>query len=191
MKLKNFLVFSFVVFSFVLNAQITSGTKYLGGSLGFNSSKPKFEGAEANTDWTFAPEFGYFFKDNMAIGVNVGISGGTEDGNDFSGFSGLVYLRKFWNASEKFHIFAGLNVTYGSDKFTILDNDLSINTFGALLDMGIWYNISDKWSVAGRMGALGFASISNPDLDDSGFNTFGLNVNTTQAPFSLGLYYGF
>ncbi|MBK8622999.1 MAG: hypothetical protein IPN79_14910 [Saprospiraceae bacterium] len=57
--------------------------------------------------------------------------------------------------------------------------------------MGIWYNLSDKWSVAGRMGALGFASTSNPDVDDSGVNTFGLNVNTSQAPFSLGLYYGF
>lgn len=191
MKLKNFLLFFFVVFSFALNAQITSGTKYLGGSLGFSSSKDKSDDAEALTKWSLSPEFGYFVKDNMSVGASIGLNGSTFGDVDGFGFSGLVYVRKFWNASDKFHIFGGLNVGYGSSTVSAGNIDSKENTFSAFLDLGIWYNISDKWSVAGRLGTLGFASISNPDDDKDGSNDFGLNVDTAAAPFSLGLYYGF
>lgn len=191
MKLQNLLILFFVVFSFALNAQIAKGTKYLGGSLGFNSSKDKSDGAEAETNWNVSPEFGYFFKDNMSVGVSLGINGGKSGDLSTSGFSGLVYVRKFWNASDKFHVFGGLNAGYLANTVSNDNNDFKQNTIGAFLDLGIWYNVSEKWSIAGRFGNLGFASTSNPDDDQDGSTEFGLNVNTTTAPFSLGLYYGF
>jgi hypothetical protein len=192
MNLKNFLICFIVFFSFALNAQIMEGTKYLGGSLGFNSSKAKSDNAEAITDWSVSPEVGYFFMDNMAAGLRLSLNG-SSSGDDFSsgGFAGLVYVRKFWNASDNFHLFGGLNVGYGTNNVSVGSFDSSENIFGAALDFGIWYNITDKWSVAGTLGNLGFSTISNPDDDQDGETGFGLNVNTTTAPFSLGVYYGF
>lgn len=192
MKLQNVIICFLVFFSFALSAQIAKGTKYLGGSLGFNSSKANTDNAEAETSWSVSPEVGYFFMDNMAAGVSLGLNG-SSSGDDFSsgGFTGVVYVRKFWNASDNFHIFGGLNVGLGTDNVTVGSFEATENLFGAALDLGIWYNVTDKWSVAGRVGNLGFSSITNPDDDQDGGTEFGLNVSTVTAPFSLGLYYGF
>jgi hypothetical protein len=191
MNLKIFTIFVCVVFSYTLNAQIAMGTKYIGGNVGFNSSKDKAEGAESETEWSFSPEFGYFFKDNMAAGIALGLNGAKAGDNKTSGFNGLVYVRRFWNASDKFHVFGGLNVGYGANTITIGSTDSKQNVFGAFLDLGVWYQVSNSWSVAGRFGNLGFASTSNPDDDQDGSSQFGLNVDTSTGPFSLGLYYGF
>jgi hypothetical protein len=191
MKFQNLFIFVFVIFSLSLNAQITKGTKYLGGSLGFNSYKDKSDGAEAETAWSVSPEFGYFFKDNMSAGILIGVTGRKQGDFTSNGFSSEIYVRKFWNASEKFHIFGGLNVGYGSISASNGSFDSKSNFFSAFIDLGIWYNISDKWSVAGRFGILGFLNTSNPDDDQDGSTEFGFNVSTTNAPFSLGLYYSF
>lgn len=192
MKFQNVIICFLVFFSFALNAQIASGTKYLGGNLGFNSSKANSDGAEAAINWSVSPEVGYFIMDNMAVGVGLEL-GGSSQGDDRSSsrFGGLVYARKFWNASDNFHIFAGLNVGYATSNRTFASIESTENVFGAALDLGIWYNVTDTWSVAGRFGNLGFSSSSDPDNDQGGGTEFGLNVNTVTAPFSLGLYYGF
>ncbi|MFZ1705664.1 MAG: outer membrane beta-barrel protein [Saprospiraceae bacterium] len=191
MKFKSLTILICVFFSYTLSAQIPMGTKYLGGTVGFSSTKAKTDGADAFTEWSLAPEFGYFFKDNMALGLGIGLTGAKAGDTELNGFGGMVYVRKFWNASDNFHVYAGLNVEYGSTKLTFGGNDSSLNNFGAALDLGIWYNVSDKWTVAGRLGTLGFASSSNPDDDTDGETAFGLNVSTVTTPFNLGLYYSF
>jgi hypothetical protein len=127
----------------------------------------------------------------MSAGIRIGLIGSKQGSLTSNGFSGDIYVRKFWNASDKFHIFGGLNVGYGTATISNPNFDIKANFLSAFLDLGIWYNISDKWSVAGRLGNLGFSSNSNPDDDQDGSTEFGFNINTTNAPFSLGLYYGF
>jgi len=190
------LLLVFVAASLAVSAQIPMGTKYVGGSVGFNSSKSTARNAEAVTSYSLSPEVGYFFMENMAAGLRLGINGSSQKDNFSSTAFGVgAYVRKFWNASDNLHIFVGLGVDYAAgtvkDETPINGPDQKLNTFGAGLDLGLWYHLSERWSLVGRIGTLGFSSTSNPDNDQVGSTDFGLNVNTLGNPFSIGVYYSF
>ena len=52
-----------------VNAQV-----YLGGSLGFTSSKDDTEGAKATTRFAIKPEVGYNLDENWAVGMGIGFA---------------------------------------------------------------------------------------------------------------------
>jgi len=184
-----------MLFTMALGAQTTMGSKYIGGTLGFNSTKSKADGAEALTSWSLNPELGYFIADNLALGVELSISGGSQGENSTSGFGGGVYARKFMSATDNLNFFIGANVGYSgsTDKVKVGGTTVESkeNTLGAFLDLGLTYAVSEKWTIIGRLGTLGFSSVSNPDNDQDGSSSFGLNVNTFGNPFSVGMYYSF
>lgn len=171
------------------------GTKYIGGRVGFNSTKAKADGAEAATSWSVSPEFGYFVAENLAVGIRLGVNGSSQGDNSSSGFGADVYARKFFSASDAFRLFVGANVGYGAstDKTKVgsATFESKENTLGVYLDLGATYNLSEKWTLIGRLGTLGFSSVSDPDNDKAGSTNFGLNVNTFGNPFQVGLYYNF
>lgn len=69
-----------LVLGFAGQAQISQGTFFVGGSLGFatNTSKVKVGPNESTTSemssFTFAPSVGYFVADRTAVGLRAGIS---------------------------------------------------------------------------------------------------------------------
>lgn len=69
----------FILSGSVVNAQ--EGSWYIGGNLGFNSSKTSTEinGTKKddykNTEWSFAPEVGTFLTDNWQVGIGLNFGG--------------------------------------------------------------------------------------------------------------------
>ncbi len=200
-------------------AQITAGTKYIGGTLAFNTSSGTSQLSSTTlktpttSSFTGSPEFGYFVADNLAIGVGLNLSSNTTtlykaDGSESgkalgSGVGVTLYSRKFFNISENVSLFGGLNLGFNSGASKTNDGttttDISSSTaFGASVDAGVAFNISPKITVVGKWAALGFNSQTTTYPKYSGTNdridksdNFGVGVNTLGNPFAVGIYFGF
>lgn len=193
--MKNLLLGVCMLFTMVLSAQTSMGSKYIGGTVGFSSTKAKATGSEAQTSWSLSPELGYFIQDNLALGIRLNLGGTSQGDNSSSTLGGGLYARKFWDVSDNFNIFVGANLGYdgstNKSKVGTTTFESKSNTLGVFLDLGMTYQVSEKWTIIGRLGTLGFNSTSDPDNDQAGSSSFGLNVNTLGNPFSVGMYYSF
>src|SRR6185369_15419979 len=96
-----------------------------GGVVGYSSSThTATNGNKSGTsNWAFAPEAGTFLRDDIQLGLSLGLSGSnsTNNGNDtetVSNISPTVYSRKFFKVTDNFSLFAGLYLTYISGKTT-------------------------------------------------------------------------
>lgn len=74
---KTLLIATTLFISSHFQSQIVKGTKYVGLNLSFNKGKnDNLENTNSsitkNYDFSFAPSFNYFIKDNFAIGGNIG-----------------------------------------------------------------------------------------------------------------------
>lgn len=199
--MKNVLILiSLVTLSSVSMAQ--QGSWYLGGLAGFSSSTSEAAGSgikDVNSGWVFGPEFGTFLKDDIQVGIALGISGGKRevDGNDVSKSSALnptVYGRKFFKITDNFSTFAGLYLSLISEKTT--DYGPTVETkasgFGARVGVGVAYALSPKFTAVGQYGLLGFESVKNKvDGTETGTDSsFDFGVNTVGGSvFNIGLYY--
>lgn len=163
--------------------------------LDFSSTKAKATGSEAQTSWSLSTELGYFIQDNLALGIRLNLGGTSQGDNSSSTLGGGLYARKFWDVSDNFNIFVGANLGYdgstNKSKVGTTTFESKSNTLGVFLDLGMTYQVSEKWTIIGRLGTLGFNSTSDPDNDQAGSSSFGLNVNTLGNPFSVGMYYSF
>lgn len=210
------------------NAQIAKGTKYIGGMLGFNSSTSTADQNNAGgkmdqktTTWNFTPEVGYFVAPNLSVGIGLGFGGSTMTDNSPSnglykslenkGSSTMItlYSRKFFNVSESFHLFAGLDINYGSsntDYTRVLNangnsstDNTKVSSMGANINGGMLFSLSERWSLVGKWApGLGFSNSTSTtkyagvsDKREVKTSNFGLNVNTLGTPFNVGLYYSF
>src|SRR5688572_3589095 len=119
---KLLILISMVTLSTMSMAQ--QGSWYIGGQVGFSSDTDKDSGSGAKqvgTDWAFSPEFGTFLRDDIQLGIALGIGGGktTVDGDEtfkYSSLSPIVYGRKFFTITDNFKTFAGLYLSYISRK---------------------------------------------------------------------------
>lgn len=108
------LVIAFIAMSFVgANAQTDKGTLLLGGGLGFSSEK---EGESSSSTLSISPNIGYFLKDNLAIGANIGFTsfGGDAKGSEMQ-IGPLVRYYAF-ELGEKAKVFAQASYGFGSSK---------------------------------------------------------------------------
>lgn len=101
-------------------AQIRKGTLMLGGSIHYSSEKQEVvnvtEKVEEHTS-SIGPSVGYAFKDNLVAGIDLryeSIKKELHFDNKTNGFSGLIFLRKYWNITSRFYAFAHADAGYGS-----------------------------------------------------------------------------
>lgn len=210
---KVLVLISMVVTSTVALAQ--TGSWYVGGVVGFGSHTDKDPDDKKNvtSSWAFGPEVGTFLKDDIQVGIALGISGSSEkhDGDDYKSstdISPTIYGRKFFKATDELSAFAGLYLSYlgGSmtDKSTGDDVKYKQSGFGARVGIGVAYAISPKFTVVGQYGLLGFQTISyKADGNDAGGASdfdFGVNTvgsstlvqgNGSGSVFNIGIYYTF
>jgi len=197
---KTLILISMIALSSACMAQ--KGSFYLGGLVGVSSSTSKDAGSglkTVNSQWALSPEFGTFLKDDIQLGIALGISGGKEkfDGNDVSKTSAIsptVYGRKFFKITESFSTFAGLYLNLISEKTTdygpTVEN--SSSGFGARIGVGVAYALSPKFTAIGQYGLIGFQSVKNKvdGTEVSTDSSFDFGVNTIGASvFNVGLYY--
>jgi hypothetical protein len=199
---KALILISMVTLSFVAMAQ--QGSWYIGGLAGFSSSKSEAAGGgpeTVNSSWAFSPEIGTFLKDDIQLGIALGIGGSkTEfDGDDESKSSQLnptLYGRKFFKITDNFSTFAGLYLDLVNEKNTDYDPTIESKTsgFGARVGIGVAYALSPKFTAVGQYGLLGFQSTKDEvDGDEvSKASSFDFGVNSTGGSvFNVGIYYTF
>lgn len=210
---KTLILISMVALSSVAVAQ--KGSWYIGGLAGFASHTDKNtdDKKDITKSWALAPEVGTFLKDDIQVGIALGITGSSEefDGDDVEKSTSIaptIYGRKFFKATDNFSVFTGLYLSYlgGSQKdFTSGDEIKTTQSgFGARIGVGIAYALSPKFTVVGQYGLLGFESVSyetegNDAGSMSGFD-FGVNTvggstltqgNGSGSVFNIGIYYTF
>jgi hypothetical protein len=198
--MKKVLLISMLIVSTVSFAQQSSW--YIGGQAGINSSTTKDASTgikSVTSGWNFSPEFGTFLKDDIQLGVALGISGSKEkvDGNDViksTSFNPTVYGRKFFKITDNFSAFGGLYLNLISRKTKDYSgtSETKGSGFGFSLGAGIAYALSPRFTAVGQYGVLGYSTVKNK-VDGIKMNTdtdFGFGVNTVGGSvFNVGLYY--
>ena len=209
---KNLLIFAMMALSFSLMAQ--KGSWYIGGTVGYvsNSSKDASGFKSSTANWYFAPEGGTFLKDDIQLGLALGL-GGSSSKNDngklssTTNFSPTVYVRKFFKVTDNFSTFAGAYLNYISSKSTSYAVAPPIEStqsgIGLRLGVGIAYALSPRFTAVGQYGLMGYQTVSSKTagIDNGTNSTFSFGANTTggsaltfgnAAPvFNIGLYYTF
>lgn len=181
---------------------------YVGGNVGFSSTKNKYENGSTSIDgtkttsWAFSPEIGTFLTDNWQVGVGFNIGGAKSDPNSTGGtvstttrYGGTLYTRYFFG-SGAFRPFLGANATVlpGKIKNTVgnTSTELQSFNFGINGNAGFAYALSKRVTAVGSLGVLGFEQTTNKAKGSDVKNktsTFGLDANSLGNRFTIGVYY--
>jgi len=203
-----------ILVSATSTAWAQQGNWYIGGVAGFASNSVKDPAPSTNTtttsSWAFGPEVGTFLKDDIQLGVFLGLSGSSikDDGGDLSSGSFVtptIYGRKFWSVTDNFSLFTGLYLSYISSTATNYGGtttETKSTGFGARVGIGVAYALSPRFTAVGQYGLLGFSTLSDKiNGNDAGSTTsvdFGVNTigysglsqgNGSGSVFNIGIYY--
>ncbi len=186
--MKKYFLFLALGFASLANAQ--SGSWYIGGSAGLQSTKP--ENGDALTNWNLSPEIGTFFSDNIQVGAALNLRGSSIDAED-SGFGITPYTRYFFAPGQAFRPFIGAALPITSLKYTFSGSEVKESGFGLNLNAGFGYALSPRWTVVGQFAALGFSANREKtgSFDPVKYTNISLGANTLGVPFNVGLYYTF
>lgn len=168
-----------------VNAQ-NRGDWWIGGSVGVDYTKVK-NGNEV-TKFNILPEAGYAFSDRWAVGMSLGyvhdeyMSGADKVKRD--GFKINPFARWSFYRSNFANLFldGGAGYTYIDNKFT----DKETNAFEVGIRPGVMVNVSDRVSILGKFGFLGY------EYDKTGStktNRFAANFDLDQI--QLGVNFRF
>jgi hypothetical protein len=202
---KILILISMVALSHVVIAQ--QGSWYLGGLVGYRSTTDEVSSTKnVETQWAFGPEFGTFLKDDIQLGLVLGLIGssikndGTKTLSSFS-MSPTIYGRKFFKITDNFSTFAGLyvNIISGTVTNEVTDVETKGSGFGAKVGVGVAYALSPRFIAVGQYGLFGYSSIKTKvDGTETGtVSTFEFGVNTVggnvidvgAGVFNIGIYY--
>ena len=183
---------------------------YIGGNLGFSTSKDKTNPADEQTvtGFTIQPEFGYQLDDKFGVGIVLGYQSnktkheGTINNVAYStdvkgsSFSIKPYLRYQCFTAGKFNVFVdgGLNF-----KTTSADNMKSAMDFGLFVSPGIAYSVNEKWSIVAHLNDmfnLGYHKDAVADVDGAPDAPTSFNASLAAGGFNVGsltfgVYYNF
>lgn len=210
--MKKILLIIAMTSSITLMAQ--QGSWYVGGVVGYSSSTAKSSTGFKNTSssWAFAPEGGTFLKDDIQLGLALGISGSSLKNDNgkistSSNISPTLYSRKFFKITDNFSTFTGLYLNFSSGKttnYTPASVESTDSGIGLRLGVGIAYALSPRFTAVGQYGLMGYQSVSSKVAgNDAGSNSsfnFGVNTvgsstlsqgNGSGAVFNIGIYYTF
>ncbi|NDW11221.1 outer membrane beta-barrel protein [Dysgonomonas sp. 520] len=184
---KLFLAIALVFGAVTANAQDV-GQIWVGGNVGFSTTKIK--GFDRMTDYTILPEFGYVLNENFGIGVNLGYSHQEAldvDGmgdifvTNQKGFAIAPFVRYTFLKGDIGGLFLDGGVKYINSKEKGAGDRL--HEFEVGITPGVAISISDKVSLIGKFGFLGYSQGKSGDHYKT--ETFELGLNMNQ--FSLGV----
>lgn len=179
---KLLLVFALVVGAVTVSAQEV-GSVWVGGSAGITTSKPK--GGSSTTNYKFIPEVGYVLSDNLGVGVKLGYakdmqSFGKEGSLKVKTFNVNPFVRYTFLKGGIGSLFVDGGIGYANSD--IEGADKKMNTYELGFRPGVAINVTEKVSVLGHFGFLGY---KNDKWGDYKKDTFGLDLDMTQ--FTLGV----
>ncbi len=197
---KILLMAAFAVATLSANAQ-----SYVGGTLGFSTSKDKTAGEKTTTSFVVAPEIGTSLNDKWGIGIALGV-GYNKQKLEHAGVSAETnstiinvspYARYQAIKWGRANIFVDGGILFGMEKAKDMKAALDLGLF---VTPGVAFNLNEKWSIvakANNLFTLGFhkdavADVSGaPDAPTS----FKAGINTlesfTLGSLTFGVYYNF
>lgn len=181
---------------------------YIGGNVGFSSSKQKttLGGVSSNdgkvTAWSFSPEIGTFLTNNWQLGLGVTLSGSKNDPQQMNStvtkstnYGGTLYTRYFFG-SGAFRPFVGANATVlpgtGSNTTGSVETKYTTLNWGINANAGFGYALSKKVTAVGSFGMLGFSQQVLKEKvtgDKQTTSTFGIDANSLGNRFTIGVYF--
>jgi len=118
-----------LLFASVTNAQIKKGSTYLGGSIGFSSSKLEPNNSSTNgksKSVSINPAVGVAVKNNLIAGINLnyghGNSKGFQSSQDYknSNYGAGVFMRKYWSVLNRLYFFGQSDLGYTHSNYKYL-----------------------------------------------------------------------
>ncbi|WP_338410327.1 outer membrane beta-barrel protein [uncultured Flavobacterium sp.] len=216
------ILFALLVFS-LTNAQTEKGTKLIGGdfSIGFNKNKSTNTIDNLNTTnksygVNLSPKFGYFIKNNLAIGTSIYFANSKNENEDFNNennsfikvktISTSVGANFFVNYYKpiigKLSIILNNNIGFYNSKSTYInsqntdENSIKSNNFSINVNPGLIYFINNKFSLSYKLlniqyyhGKSTNSNNENSTIFNNTSNSFNANLSTNV--FNLGLDYYF
>jgi outer membrane protein len=185
---------AFVSSVFFAQAQTSGGNMMLGGTLEIQSTNYKNSNGSDNTYTTFAPSFGYFVKDNLAIGANLSIGSyksGTGPGESTTSTFGVGPFARFYKftSSDQFAFFAQAGLSFGSSRSEtgnlVTDKSTSI-AIG--ISPGFAYFFNEHWAAELAITGLRFQDTNS---DNNGNDRTSLTFDVSSFNPSLGVRYHF
>ena len=169
---KFFAIAIFTIASLTANAQA-----WIGGSVGFDWEKGKWDHAKSSSSWEIAPELGYNLDETWAVAIKLGVGSRKEGDNDaVTGFIINPYARYKFSNIDKVTFFLDGGLAYkshGKDRG---------NSFGIGIKPGIAYEVADGVSLEAKFGGLGWTTFSEEAGD---YNKFGIGVDTEAILFGI------
>lgn len=187
--MKKLLLFILIVVSTSGVVFAQKGSWYIGGGFSSTVSEDLFTSSRV---WRILPDVGTWLSDDFQFGIVLSYT------NSANLFPSLVeprkwitphlYVRKWKPISDKFSLYAGANAG-------LLLNIDSANRshfgFEVFVDLGMAYSFTDRWTMVGRVGSLGYQETDDGNRIDQPKTVF-FDINLSPGSmFNLGLYYTF
>lgn len=170
------------------------GDIFIEGNVSVRSSKDKNTlNVETKTNsFTISPKAGYFLTDQFAVGAELGFGKYKEEtGNtineDVSTVGGGLFARYYFlELGKRFKTYSEFGIGYGTAKDKgNAGSTLTKNTFGAGLDLGINYFVTEK--IALTFGLTDILSVSTTKNELTVSGTPGKTSSTnTDVNFGIG-----
>jgi hypothetical protein len=166
-----------LLFVLVFVAASVDAQLYVGGAV--SASIESKNDVEATT-FKILPEAGYNISDKFAVGAVIGFSRSSYDGKSLgSTFQFAPYARFSFYRSDLVRLFV-------DGGFSVYSNDIgdeTITTFDIGVKPGIALDLSEKISIVGKFGFIGFRHY------DDDHNKIDMSIDATDI--SIGLFYSF
>lgn len=208
-----------ILFSFVAQAQLSAGTFYLGGTLGFASSTSdnKVGNTETrtfeNSSFTAAPSLGFFVADKTAVGLRASISStkntfiqnnGDKRITTSAPISVGLFAERYFMMIPQFGFTAGVNANFvgGSSKTENIDGTTGVNVttentisgFNSGLTAGtIWFP-NPHIGVSAQVGLINYATTTSTVKDanpEMSTTNSGVTANLSSMNLAFGFHYYF
>ena len=165
-------VFSLLIVSIFSFSQVNKGQFLVGGAAGFESSKFGDNDDSKVTSFTFSPNAGYFFINNLAGGLRFSINSVKEKGEDASSTVLISPFARYYflPASQKVNIFADASYGFGSVKFG--DESESMNQFAFAAGPAVFLSPNTALEFTLQYRSQGGDAYGGDDR----LNNFGVNV---------------
>lgn len=205
---RKFLLLALIVISSaqIANSQIKKGTLFLGGQVGFGTSKTEYDaGKSTQTSYSFSPAAGVFTKDNLVWGGDIFLQGYKSKSEVITSqkqlYTGVgVFVRQYFPVANRFYLFgqgrAGVNYQKEEQSNTSSNIEIKGYSVGISIYPGISYAI--RKNIHLETGFNNLASINYTHakrVETSQFgrteaksNSFGLGGSLNNAvEFSIGI----
>lgn len=191
--MKKLLTLALILISFFAKAQTSAGNMMLGGSLSITSTNYKNSNDNDNSGFSLAPSFGYFVKDNFAIGASISFNSsrfGVAPESKTTGFGVGPFVRLYkFTSSEQFAFFGQGGISINSSRTetgNLVTDRLSSVTFS--VSPGFAYFFNEHW--AGEF-AFSLLSVTSANHDNNNSDRTSVNFGLNSFNPSIGIRYHF